>query len=62
MPADGFTKALNRQQFEKFRSMLSLVDTRTIGRNSSITDAEKIKIFQSPEGVQSTATIHKMRA
>ncbi|KAG6143169.1 hypothetical protein E4U38_004565 [Claviceps purpurea] len=30
MPADGFTKPLNRQQFERFRSMLDLVDLRTL--------------------------------
>ena len=28
MPADGLTKALTRQQFERFRSLLNLTDIR----------------------------------
>ncbi|KAG6325340.1 hypothetical protein E4U44_006078 [Claviceps purpurea] len=43
MPADGFTKALNRQHFEKFRSMLSLVDTRNLVQTSPITEIDERK-------------------
>ncbi|CCE34838.1 uncharacterized protein CPUR_08777 [Claviceps purpurea 20.1] len=62
MPADGFTKALNRQQFEKFRSMLSLVDTRNLIRTSPITEKDEQKIIQSTQGAQEEATIQKLRA
>ncbi|KAG6315532.1 hypothetical protein E4U44_001299 [Claviceps purpurea] len=58
MPADGFTKPLNRQQFERFRSMLDLVDLRTLEFYHSITKTIGPTTDRDPDTEYTEAVVH----
>ncbi|CCE34829.1 related to retrotransposon HobS hobase [Claviceps purpurea 20.1] len=60
MPADGFTKALNRQMFERFRTMLGLTDVQTLNLTATSTKPS-ITAIDSPTGNDSYAMAQQLR-